>query len=129
MYALGFDRVTVQAFAHILKAVGKATDGATLPDVAAGGEETAVTLASLQIIVTALRALVGSIEVDQTDLPLSNNATQRRLADLQADLERATVASGSMQRAITELQEQMQTIAITNNKQSQRIAELENGVT
>lgn len=129
MYALGFDRVTVQAFAHILKAVGKATDGATLPDVAAGAEEGAVTLASLQIIVASLQALVGSIEVDRTDLPLSDNATQRRLADMQMELERTTMASSSAQRAIAELQEQMQAITITNTKLSQRIAELENGVT
>lgn len=129
MYALGFDRVTVQAFSHILKAVGKATDGPTLPDVAAGGEEGAITLASLQIIVASLQVLVGSIEADQTNLPPSDNATQRRLADMQAELERASVDMGSLMRAMADMQIAIDGIGVENTKLSQRIAELENGVT
>lgn len=128
MYALGFDRTTVQAFAHILKAVGRATDGATLPEVAAGAEQGAVTLASLQIIVASLRALVGSIDVDRADLPLSDNATQRRLADMQAELERASVDIGSLLRALGEMQAELDTVRLDYNNLSRRLAELENGV-
>lgn len=103
MFALGFDRVTVKAFAQILEAVQT-----TLPEVVDQGGTTVITVNSLQLLVDGALARLALAEAELDDAPAPPDA--------------------ALLRRIAELEAQIDTILLDYNKITRRVAELENGV-
>lgn len=130
MSAMGFDRVTIATFRNIVRIVGKATDTATVPDIAADVDTTTTAVTTLQLLTVALQLAVKELEAEGADLPLPapDRALQRRADELQAELERVTVDNARLARSVEELQAGQQQIGIEQNRISRRITDLENGV-
>ena len=114
MYALGFDRVTVNAFQHILTAVGKVVDAPTLPETVA--------------IAATTTDNVADLDADRSEGVGQDNATARKFADIAAELMRDHASLALVLRRLDDIAADMESVALANKTLSRRIAELENGV-
>lgn len=114
MYALGFDRPTVNAFQHILTAVGKVIDAPTLPETVA---ETQVNTAN-----------VSDIDADRNDGAGRDNANARALADIAAELLRDHASLALVLRRLDDMAAELESQVMAYQTLSRRVAELENGV-
>lgn len=97
LYAFGLDRVTVQTLRNIVRIVGTATQGPTIPEVAeqAGG-------AAADVVI--LRALVEAIEAEAGNPQPTDNALLRRLAEIEAQLESVMTENTRLTRRVAELE-------------------------
>lgn len=125
LYAFGLDRVTVQTLRNIVRIVGTATQGATVPEVAEQVGETAVLAESTAADVVIVQALVDALEADRLDVAAPDNAIARRLADIEAALEHANLATGNLMRALSELQADHERTTVEHQQLTRRVAELE----
>lgn len=114
MYALGFDRVTVNAFQHMLTAVGKVIDAPTLPETVA---ETVVNTAN-----------VSDLDADRNEGAGRDNANARALADISAELLGEHMSLALVLRRLDDISAQLEAQTLANQTLSRRVADLENGV-
>jgi hypothetical protein len=129
LLAAGFDRVFVDAVRHLVRQVGPETGGTTLPQLTEQTSALVPIVDNLVILVAAAQVMLSILEVEQDNLPPSNNDLLRRLDDQQAALERSDIALTSLLRTIDDLQAELQASRISGNELARRVATLENGVT
>lgn len=129
LLAAGFDRVFVDAVRHLVRQVGSETGGTTLPQLTEQTSALVPIVDNLVILVAAVQVMLSILEVEQDNLPLSNNELVRRLDDQQSALERSDIALSGLLRTIDDLQAELQASRISGNELARRVATLENGVT
>ena len=129
LYAAGFDRAFVETMRHIIRQVGNKVGAITLPQVTGSTDTLTPIVTGLTITITATNEAVSYLQANEVDLPptLPHHGTERRMDDMQADLERAGIVIADLRRTLDDLQ----TDASLNTNLSaliQRIETLENGV-
>lgn len=129
LLAAGFDRVFVDAVRHLVRQVGSETGGTTLPQLTEQTSALVPIVDNLVILVAAAQVMLSILEVEQDNLPPSNNELLRRLDDQQTALERSDIALSGLLRTIDDLQAELQASRISGNELARRVATLENGVT
>lgn len=129
LLAAGFDRVFVDAVRHLVRQVGSETGGTTLPQLTEQTSALVPIVDNLVILVAAAQVMLSILEVEQDNLPPSNNDLLRRLDDQQTALERSDIALSGLLRTIDDLQAELQASRISGNELARRVATLENGVT
>ncbi|WP_035819857.1 hypothetical protein [Janthinobacterium sp. RA13] len=129
LLAAGFDRVFVDAVRHLVRQVGSETGGTTLPQLTEQTSALVPIVDNLVILVAAAQVMLSILEVEQDNLPPSNNDLLRRLDDQQAALERSDIALSGLLRTIDDLQAELQASRFSGNELARRVATLENGVT
>lgn len=106
LYALGMDRVTVNALSHFIRQVGAETGGTTLPQLTEQTDSLKPIIDGLAILMTAAQAALAIVEVEQGNLPMSNNSLLRRLDDAEAAAERAGTDRLDLARAVSEMRDE-----------------------
>lgn len=109
LYALGFDKVSVEALLNMARVVGPSTTAPTVEEVAVDTDTTSVAVTNLQLVVAAVQLVLRELEAEDAKLPLPapDHALHQRIGTLEAALEN---------------------VSAENNKLSRRVADLENGV-
>lgn len=116
LIAAGFTKSHVVLMRHLVAQIGLETGGTTLPEVAELVDTLTPIVDGLVITLTATNVAVGDLQVNEADLPPSNNHLIRRMEDMQAEFDGSRIERSALVQATEDMKAEAERSAVIDSR-------------